>query len=86
MTMRIERRTFLQTGAAAAGLVVVSRVAAALDYPAQPVHVLVGFPPGGAADIFARLITPRLSTSLGQTFLVENRPGAGGDIAATALV
>ncbi len=84
--MRIQRRALLQTVAAAAGFAVFPRVAVALDYPTRPVHVMVGFPPGGAADIFARLITPRLSSSLGQTFLIENRPGAGGDIAAAALV
>lgn len=86
MMMRIHRRTLLQTATAAAGLVSFSRFAAALDYPTRPVRVVVGFPPGGAADIFGRLITPRLSASLGQTFLIDNRPGAGGDIAATALV
>jgi tripartite-type tricarboxylate transporter receptor subunit TctC len=82
-TMRIHRRTFLQT--ATAGLTVFSRAASARDYPTRPVHVIVGFPPGGAADIFARLMVPQLS-GLGQTFLIENRPGAGGDIAASALV
>jgi tripartite-type tricarboxylate transporter receptor subunit TctC len=86
MTMKIQRRILLQTATAAAGLAAFSRVAAALDYPTRPVRVIVGFPPGGAADIFARLITPHLTTSLGQTFLIDNRPGAGGDIAATALV
>jgi tripartite-type tricarboxylate transporter receptor subunit TctC len=86
MMMRIDRRTLLQTATAAASLVALSRAAAALDYPTRPVRVVVGFPPGGAADIFARLIMPHLTNSLGQTFLIDNRPGAGGDIAATALV
>ena len=85
-TMRIHRRIFLQAATATAGLTVFSRAASARDYPTRPVHVIVGFPPGGAADIFARLMVPQLSTGLGQTFLIENRPGAGGDIAATALV
>jgi tripartite-type tricarboxylate transporter receptor subunit TctC len=84
--MRIQRRTFLHLATASAGLLVLSRAAAARDYPKRPVHVIVGFPPGGAADIFARLMAPQLSTGLGQTFLIENRPGAGGDIAAGALV
>src|SRR5580693_5296144 len=85
MTMRIHRRAFLQTATTAAGLTVFLRIASARDYPTRPVHVIVGFPPGGAADIFARLMVPQLS-GLGQTFLIENRPGAGGDIAASALV
>lgn len=84
--MRMQRRTFLHLITAAPGLLVFSRTASARDYPARPVHLIVGFPPGGAADIFARLMSPHLSAGLGQTFLIENRPGAGGDIAAAALV
>ena len=84
--MRIQRRTFLHLATAASSLLVLSRTASARDYPTRPVHVIVGFPPGGAADIFARLMAPRLSSSLGQTFLIENRPGAGGDIAAGVLM
>lgn len=84
--MTIQRRAFLHLATAASGLLVLSRKASARDYPTRPVHVIVGFPPGGAADIFARLMVPRLSTVLGQTFLVENRPGAGGDIAAATVV
>jgi tripartite-type tricarboxylate transporter receptor subunit TctC len=84
--MKIPRRGFLHLATGAAAASALPRVASALDYPTRPVHVIVGFPPAGAADIFARLITPRLSTGLGQTFLIENRPGAGGDIAAAAVV
>jgi tripartite-type tricarboxylate transporter receptor subunit TctC len=84
--MRIHRRTFLQTAIATAGFTAFSRSAAALDYPVRPVHVAVGFPPGGAADLFGRLMAQQLSERLGQTFIIENRPGAGGDIAATSVV
>jgi len=84
--MRIHRRAFLQTATAAAGLTAFARGAAALDYPGRPVHVVVGFPPGGAADLFGRLMAQHLSERLDQTFIIENRPGAGGDIAAAAVV
>jgi tripartite-type tricarboxylate transporter receptor subunit TctC len=56
------------------------------DYPARPVRLLVGFPPGGAMDTIARVLAPRLADSLGQPFVVENRAGAGGALAADALV
>ena len=58
----------------------------AQDYPLRPVRLLVGFPPGGAMDTVARVIAPRLQDSLGQPFIVENRAGAGGALAADALV
>jgi tripartite-type tricarboxylate transporter receptor subunit TctC len=63
-----------------------SRNASALDYPTRPVRFLVGYPPGGATDILARLIGQRLSEKLGQQFVVENKPGAGNNIGTEAAV
>jgi tripartite-type tricarboxylate transporter receptor subunit TctC len=60
--------------------------AAALDYPVRPVHVVVGFPAGGTNDVVARLMAQWLSERLGQQFIVENRPGASGNIATEAVV
>ena len=60
--------------------------AAALDYPTRPVRWVVGYPPGGATDIIARLIGHRLSEKLGQQFVIENKPGAGNNIATEAVV
>ena len=82
----MKRRHFLQFAAGAAALPVVSRVAWAQTYPTQPVRLLVGYAPGGAADILARLVGQWLSERLGQPFIVDNRPGAGSNIAAEVLV
>jgi tripartite-type tricarboxylate transporter receptor subunit TctC len=60
--------------------------AAAQDYPSRPVRMLVGYAPGGGMDTIARVIGPRLSQALGQQFIVENRPGASGGVAAESLV
>ncbi|MGZ5876389.1 MAG: Bug family tripartite tricarboxylate transporter substrate binding protein, partial [Bradyrhizobium sp.] len=60
--------------------------AAALDYPTRPVRFVVGYPPGGATDILARLIGQRLSEKLGQQFVIENKPGAGNNIGTEAVV
>jgi tripartite-type tricarboxylate transporter receptor subunit TctC len=81
------RRQVLHLAAGAAALpVVVSRVARAQAYPTRPVRLIVGFSAGGASDIAARLISPWLSERLGQQFFIENRPGAGGNIGAEAVV
>src|SRR5438132_1235044 len=80
------RRQFLHLAAGAAALPAVSRFAWAQAYPTRPVHLIVGFPPGGGQDITARLIGQWLSERLGQIFVIENRPGAGSNIAAEAVM
>ena len=82
--MKLPRRGFLHLAAGAAALPVASRIAAAEPYPTRPVHLIVGFPAGQSIDIVARLMAQWLSERLGQQFIVENRPGAGGNIAAEA--
>jgi tripartite-type tricarboxylate transporter receptor subunit TctC len=71
--------------AGAAAIPAFSRIARAQTYPARPVRWIVGYPPGGAADTIARLIGQGLSERLGQTFVIENRPGAGGNIGTEAV-
>jgi tripartite-type tricarboxylate transporter receptor subunit TctC len=80
------RRDFLHLAAGAAALPAVSRVARAQAYPARPVRLIVGAPPGGVVDLYARLIGQLLSERLGQPFIIENRPGAGGNIGTEAVV
>ena len=84
--MQFRRRQFLQLAGAAAAAPALPQLASALDYPTRPVRIIVGFPPGGVADIYARLIGEWLSERLGQPFVVENRPGAGSNIATEAVV
>ena len=84
--MKLLRRKFLQLAAGTAALPAVSRIASAQTYPSRPVHLIVGFAAGGAMDINARLMGQWLSEQLGQQFAIENRTGAGGNIAAEAVV
>ena len=84
--MKFPRRKFLHLAAGAGVLSALPRAALALDYPTRPVHMIVDLPPGLAPDVMARLVAPQLSTRLGQPFVVENRPGAGGNIGAAAVV
>ncbi len=84
--MHRPRRRFLQWAASAAALPLASRMARAQSYPSKPVRILVGFAPGGATDTTARLMGAWLSERLGQQFIVENRPGAGTNIATEAVV
>jgi tripartite-type tricarboxylate transporter receptor subunit TctC len=85
MAMKLSRRRLLQVTFATA-LPAASRAAGTRIYPIRPVHVVLGLPPGGSVDIVTRLISQWLSERVGQPFIVENRPGAAGDIATEAVV
>jgi len=84
--MSWSRRTMLQLATGVAALPLVSRVARAQSYPARPIRWVVPFPPGGATDVVARLISQWLSERLGQPVVIENRGGAGGNIGVQAVV
>ena len=79
--MRLPRRKLLHLGASVAVLSAASRIASALDYPTRPIHLVVGFFAGGLSDILARLIAQSLSERLGQQVVVDDRPGAGSNLA-----
>ena len=80
------RRQFLHLAAGAGAVPAVSRNARAQAYPARPVRIIVGYPSGGSNDILARLMAQWLSERMGQQFVIENRPGAGSNIATEAVV
>jgi tripartite-type tricarboxylate transporter receptor subunit TctC len=84
--MKLPRREFLHLTVVAGALPAFSRLARAQAYPTRPVRIVVGFAPGGGVDITARLIGQWLSERLGQQFIIENRPGAGTNIATEAVV
>lgn len=85
MSFEIRRRALLKLAAGAAALPVLSDPAFALDYPTRPVRIIVGFPAGSATDIDGRLVAQALSKPLGQQVIVDDRPGAGSNIAAEVV-
>ena len=84
--MKFPRRQFLRLLATAAAFPAVSRIAMAQAYPTRPVRLIIGYPPGGSADMTARLMAQWLSERLGQPIVIENRPGAGTNLATEAAV
>src|SRR5262245_19184369 len=84
--MKLPRRTFLQLAAGAAALPAMSRIARAQAYPTRPVRLIIGIVPGSGPDIVGRLLGQWLSDRLGRPFVIENRPGAGTNIATEAVV
>jgi tripartite-type tricarboxylate transporter receptor subunit TctC len=84
--MKLARRQFLQLATMAAGVPGLSHIANAQTYPTRSVRLVVGFAAGGAPDIAARLVGQWLSERLGQQFIIENRPGAGGNLATEVVV
>jgi len=84
--VKLGRRSFLHLAAGAAALPAVSRIARAQAYPTRPARIIVGFSAGGGGDIMARLIGQWLSERVGQQFIIENRPGAGGNSGTEAVV
>jgi tripartite-type tricarboxylate transporter receptor subunit TctC len=84
--LKLPRRRFLYLATAAAALPSLSRMATAQSYPTRPVRFIIGYPPGGSADLTARLLGQWLSERLGQPFVIESRPGASTNIATEAVV
>ena len=84
--MKLPRRQFLHLAAGAAALPAVSRVASAQTYPSRPLRWIVGFPPGGGADIVSRIMAPWLAERLGQPVVIENKPGASSNISIQTVV
>jgi tripartite-type tricarboxylate transporter receptor subunit TctC len=84
--MTLRRRKFMQLAAAVASAPILPRAASALDYPTRPVKIVAGFAAGGGVDITARLIGQWLTDHLGQSFVTENRPGAGGNVGTEVVV
>src|SRR5215467_2315112 len=84
--MKLARRGFLHLALGAAALPAVPRLARAQAYPTKPVRIIVTFPPGSVSDLLARPLAQRLQERLGQPFVIDNRPGAGGTIGTEAVV
>jgi tripartite-type tricarboxylate transporter receptor subunit TctC len=84
--MKLPRRAFLHLAGGAAALPLGSRIATAQSYPSRPLHFIVGFPSGGAADIVARVVGQWMSEQLGQAVIVENKPGAATNVALQAVL
>ena len=84
--MKLPRRNFLHLATGAAALPAVSRIARAQTYPSRPVRLIVPLAPAGASDILARLIGQWLSERLDQQFVIDNRPGGGGNLGTEAVV
>jgi tripartite-type tricarboxylate transporter receptor subunit TctC len=84
--MKLPRRNFLHLAAGAAALPAVSRIAGAQTYPTRPLRLIIGYPPGGSADITARLTGQWLSERVGQPVVIESRPGAATNLATEAVV
>src|ERR1035437_7423268 len=84
--MKLPRRKFLHLAAGAIALPGMLRIAMAQAYPSRPVHIIVTFSPGSTSDILARSVAQWLSERLGQPFVIDNRPGAGGTIGTEAVV
>ena len=86
MELKIRRRSFLRFAASAAAVSALPHAAPAETYPARPVQMIVDLPPGLAPDVVARIAAPQLSQRFGQQFIVENKPGAGGNVGAEYVI
>ena len=84
--MKLPRRQFLSLAAGAAALPLAARIATAQAYPTRPIRIVVGYPAGGSTDLVARIVGQWVSERLGQPIVIENKPGAGTNLAAQTVV